>query len=432
MESMKKIKLFFVLLTSVFVLSFILYQSNTFRYYSGYFFDRIPGPIKPNYSSIDSIFNNFDIYKVLFFDSSQNKIDLQLSPSDIEEFQKEKKFFSQIGYQKDSERKWRKVSLISGTKKYNAKIKLHGTMIRGGSDSFKLKLDKNGDYFNGLRRFNLIYVQGEAPLSVTTPNFMARSYGMLSPIGEYVNLYINGIFHSTYYLSDDLSKETLEEHYKITDYAVFKPNDDWDRMRPGHTSHADLSIGNMEISGSYSNSGHAMSRLEDFFQSIKETTVFNGETFVDIDYFSKFLALHALTSETHNVAGDNLRLLLNLRNGKIYPIFRNEGSSTSRLNEITMNSNKTIENFNRLWFHSTYPENEAPALKLFKQVLQDGNLRSKRDKYLHRYLNENRYQSILNSAWENNENLLIFTNLSSIGFGIIFNFSLKIVFLNLL
>ena len=51
-------------------------------------------------------------------------------------------------------------------------------------------------------------------------------------------------------------------------------DDDWDRMRPGHTSHADLSIGNMEISGSYSNSGHAMSRLEDFFQSIKETTVF--------------------------------------------------------------------------------------------------------------------------------------------------------------
>jgi len=76
------------------------------------------------------------------------------------------------------------------------------------------------------------------------------------------------------------------------------------------------------------------------------------------------------------------------------------------LNSLRMNSDRIIENFNRLWFYSSYSEDNAPALDLYKQFIQNGNLRSKRDNYLHSYLSEDSYIKILRSEWEKNENIL--------------------------
>ena len=406
---MNKINILFVSLVVISVIVLGGYQSNNYRYLAEYVINKIPGPLRPDVGLIDNAFDNVDVYKAVFLSNELNRVDVRLSEGDVKEFQREKKIFQEVGYQKDSEKKWRKVEVIIDGERYEAKLKLQGTSIRNGKkeiDSFGLKLSKKGEFYDGLRRFNLIYAREEAPLSVAVPNVMARQKKLIAPVGRYVNLFVNGVFDATFYMTDALSKEVLEKEYGITDYAIFKPNDDWDRMRPGHTSNMDLMVENMEIKGEYANGNHARSRIDHFFNKVKDEILFSDSSLVSSDYFARFLALHVLTSETHNAAGDNLRLLLNLRDGKIYPVFRNEGSSLGRLNSLIMNPNKTIEGFNKLWLHSSYSEKAAPALGIYRQFVANGLLRAQRDIYLKRFLDQGVYENTISEMWDKNELVL--------------------------
>ena len=426
---MKKIKYFnkinkIVLLTAiVFSILFLIYQNNKIRFYYEYLYHNYPFPFHKIDLEIDDFFDDLNIFKKFFYSRQDVKrIDIKMSSDDLKNFHDEKDFFLKLGYQKGELKNWRKVKILIDGKKYKAKIKLHGNsstpLIK--KFSFQIKLDKEGNFYNGQKRFKLIYAKTEIPFSVIVPNHLAKTEKLYSPIGEYKNVYVNGVFYGSYYLSDMLSKEVLETDYGITDYAIFKPNDDWDRMTYGHSSNIDIEAENMEIRGTFSNESQARARIQEFFKKIKNGSVFKDSTLTDQDYFAKFLALQALTSESHNAAGDNLKLLLNLRDGKIYPIFRNEGNSSERLIKIPGNPYKSIEKFNLMWLESYYTNNndhlyinDAPAMELYRLYLRNGFLRSKRDKFIQSMIEEKKYDQIFQNIYDKNAKVLLSGDISS-------------------
>ena len=406
----------FALTLIVLCVIYFIYQNNKIRFYYEYIYHNFP-LIQKIDLNIDSFFDEFNLYKKIFDSRDEYKrIDIKMSADDLNNFHKEKEKFLKLGYQKGELKEWRKIKLIIDGKQYKGKIKLHGNSATPllKKFSFQFKLDNDGTFLDGKKRFKLIYGKTEIPLSVIVPNYIAKKEKLIAPIGDYRNLYINGVFYGTFYLSDMIAKEVLETEYGITDYAIFTANDDWDRMAYGHSSYLDIESENMQISGVYSNEGHLRSRIDEFFTKIKNKTVFNDNTLIDKVYLAKFLALQALTSESHNAAGDNLRLLLNARDGKIYPVFRNEGTSSERLIKIPRNPNKSIEKFNLMWLESYYRDlkehlyiNNAPAMELYRLFIQDGKLRSLRDKYINLFIKNKIYEQELKKTYENNKKVLL-------------------------
>ena len=264
------------------------------------------------------------------------------------------------------------------------KYKFHGTSIsplsKHNSISFRIKHKKDGNYLNNMRRFSLLTYKDDLDISTIIINQIASDFGLISPVGKMVALKINDIDIGMYMLVEHHSKEWFEKFHKMTNYSLFKSNDDWDRKEntggTAHLSSSDNLVNNKEIKGSSLDHATNLAALKLLLEAIQKKDIGTLKQLIDLDYAAKFVALNILANNAHHVSGDNFKYLYDQTRGKFKFLFRIEDS----IKPIQ----KSLESFNSSWFESYFVKSQT--LNLFYLLTQDDEFRNLRDEYLMRLI----------------------------------------------
>ena len=380
---MKK-KIGFAVLLTVFIAGILFSIYCYFNNRAMSFFYRITRAVGIEAATVNKmhqIIDDVDIFKYFskpdigqggYVDLVMNRADLAFISSQIEEFKK-------LGYMKDELKAWRKAKILINGHEEGIKFKLHGTSVtpleRGGF-SLRIRHAKESRYLDYMREYALITAVDEAEVSTIAINKLAADYGLIAPFGRMVVLRINHVNMGLYYLVENHRKEWLERNYGITNYTMIKPNDDWDRRTPGHSSDLDLYPENQESSGTSERTDIALGMFDLFTQAIREKNLPLVKQFLDVDYMAKYAAVGALFNDVHFISGDNIRYIYDFTRGKFFLLYRQEGSIQDAFQS-------EVSSFNRMWFESQGEfYRNAPTQELFKLLIQDGEFRSKRDQYL--------------------------------------------------
>ena len=354
--------------------------------------------------------NNIDLVKKIKSNNLSNfdQLSLSLKKNQLSEIMNQVEEFKSMGYQNDEKKKWFDAELLIGGKEYESKVKLHGTSatwLKRGYLSFKVKQKNAKQYPLKIRRFNLINVQDKY-ISYSDPlNKLASSFDLISPSGDLKNLQINGTNMGLYYFVEDHKKEFLERNYGIVDYVMFSPLDNWVGTSYGHVSPHDLSYFYYEASGQNDDSslGIARGQLKLLFSALKNQNYDLVASLVDSEYMARFLALMYLFNDVHLVTGDNLRFVYDFHRGKFYPIFRleNLASKIEIKKNVTFNSN-LFENYDYSLTHD-----------FFKYLIQNDQIRFKRDKYLWSLIEDkSEILSLIKMNYSESSNILLASSIS--------------------
>ncbi len=139
------------------------------------------------------------------------------------------------------DKEYSNATIFYDDKKYDARIRLHGTdaiHFMNKKKSYYLKLKKD-QYFENMKRFSLIVLENNSIATLFAyslldwfTNFKVNSF--------LVKLKINGVEQGVYLLEEKLHK-TLLERNSLAGYEIMKPNDEWDQQ------HSDNKIGTRHI-----------------------------------------------------------------------------------------------------------------------------------------------------------------------------------------
>ena len=381
---------------------------------------------------VDKTMNQFYFYKI-FNKNNLNVdsyIDLFLSIQDIKHMQnKLSSFINSEGFIPDEQNNWRNAKvLINGTKE-NIEFKFHGTSlspikrsispydnlkyniglseslipIRKGGYSLKIKHNKQSSYLNNMRKYNLISSFDDLDITTNVINKLAASIGLISPVGKYVILRINGTIIGSYLLVENHGKEWLEREYGINEFTIMKSNDDWNHKGIGHISDTDLTINDKEIVSTSLNSSIALGKLNDLFYSIKTNNISLIKNLIDVDYFAKYLAFMSITNNSHQITGDNLKYIYDHSTGRFKILFRIEDNLKSNYN--------TIAKYNNSLYETISPYNGASTHLLFKYLTMDPDFRMLRDKELYKIINDKQLLiNLSNSQFDKDKQILIESN----------------------
>ena len=128
-----------------------------------------------------------------------------------------------------------------------------------------------------------------------------------------VALKINDIDIGMYMLVEHHSKEWFEKFHRMTNYSLFKSNDDWDRKEntggTAHLSSSDNLVNNKEIKGSSLDHATNLAALKLLLEAIQKKDIGTLKQLIDLDYAAKFVALNILANNAHHVSGDNFKYL---------------------------------------------------------------------------------------------------------------------------
>ena len=248
----------------VFLVLFIL------AYNSNYFYSKLQNSGFQRLT--DDIVNHFDVVKAIKQKklSSNDYIDLILSADDLKHISTSMKLFQEEGYIWNQINPWRKASILINGNKEKIEYKFHGTAttsfraripfldkikakfgfvstssvspINSGTFSLKIKHKKKGNYYNLMRQYKLINSYDNPEISTTIINKIASNLGLMAPYGRTVILRINGSEIAPYLLVEAHNKEWFEREHQVTNYTIFRSNDDWDRKEPKHSADTDLYI----------------------------------------------------------------------------------------------------------------------------------------------------------------------------------------------
>ena len=425
---MKKRIIIIISISIIAVLSIFVYQ-NDFKS------KKLLEPLRPFLVNLaDNIINELNFTRVIKRKgvSSDSYIDLSLSGDDLNHISNSIKLFIDDGYIRDQLNPWRKAKIIIDGKKEKVKYKFHGTSvsplkndisfqfkdiikslgfynsvnaspINAGTFSLKIKHNKDSNYFNLMRRYNLISHHDDAEISTIIVNKIASKLGLMAPHGRMVILRINGAEVGAYMLVEAHNKEWFEREHQLTNYTIFKSNDDWDRKNErSHASDTDLYIENKKINTISQESPVALGSLELLLNSIRNEDVGQIKKMIDIDYMAKYMALLTITNDNHPIAGDNLRYIYNHSTGRFKILFRVEGH--------ILENTKSILEFNRSLFQSPYTQ-DLETFKLFKLLLTDEDFLIKRDKELYTIIqNAKEWENMSDTIFSRNMKVLIESN----------------------
>ena len=329
--------------------------------------------------------NEFDLSRAYykFKKKEPETLNLKMSSSDYADLKSQIELFKKKGFIKDELNHWRKSTLSEGNNQYKIRYKVHGTSaspLRKGFFSLRIKFEDKGPYLNNERQLNFIRIYFDSDENIPTIiiNNWANKIDLLSPQGETVILKINEVQIGLFYKQERHGKEWFEKQ-KITNYSILKNNDDWDKKNFGHVSDLDLNEKNIEISGTGANKDIALGSLKTLFDAIKSENLVTILDLIDLDYFSKFLAMSAVINNNHTFTGDNLKFIYDFTNGKFKVLFRHESS-------IIRPINGSIEKFNEVLFSDK--GEEVLSHKLFKILLRDNNFREQRDVHLKKIIDQ--------------------------------------------
>ena len=338
--------------------------------------------------------NEFDFSRLYykFKEQEPKTLNLKMSSSEYADLKSQIELFKNKGFIKDELNEWRKSILSEKNDQYKIRYKIHGTSaspLRKGFFSLRVKFEDKGPYLNNQRELNFIRIYFDSDENIPTIiiNNWANKIDLLSPRGETIILNINNVRLGLFYKQERHGKEWFEKQ-KITNYSILKNNDDWDKKIFGHVSDLDLNEKNIEVSGPGMHKDIALGSLKTLFDAIKSENLTTILDLIDVDYFSKFLAMSTIINDDHMFTGDNLKYIYDFTNGKFKVFFRYE-------NSIIRPINGSIEEFNKVLF--SHQREEVLSHKLFKILLDDNNFREQRDAHLQKIIDQK--DNMINEAY---------------------------------
>ena len=404
------------LIFSIFMVSLMFARHN----------DIIPGRDAPGVvSPLDRLVNEFDFVRLLSSKnlSSDDYVDLLLSGDDFKHISNSIKLFLSEGFIRDKINPWREAKVIVNGNKEKVEFKFHGTdprffldripffyrlkrklgfnistsiesPLNAGTFSLKIKHKKKSNYYNLMRRYNLISPYDNHEISTIAINKIASKLGLMAPYGRTVILRINGSEVAPYMLVEQFNKEWFEREHGITDYTIFTTYDDWDKKQSSHASGTDLYIENKKVNSISEHSSVATGALDLLLKSIRTKNIDQIKRMIDLDYMAKYMAFLTITNDSHPIRGDNLRYVYNHATGRFKLLFREE---------VTIKpNNQTIAEFNRSFFmHATAIEQHN--MEIFKLLLTDMGFLTKRDQELNKIVQKApQWQLLINEVVASN------------------------------
>ncbi|MCB0755890.1 MAG: hypothetical protein H6602_02895 [Flavobacteriales bacterium] len=308
----------------------------------------------------------------------------------------------------DAVKKYVKAEIEFQGKVYDCELRLHGSDNRnwtGFQTSYRIKLDKEGDFINHGRNFQLIKLD-EANSPILAANKLARNYNLISSYGQLVAVNENGADKGIYYMTEAIDKTFLEREFGITNYTEIVNTNDWTRKEGSrHNTDLDLYYGHIEA-----DKGSPFRRALYQFKLMVESED-PTEDFFDKEYLARFFSIFPLFNDMGFIVGDNMKLIYNFDNGKFYPIFRIEYWGQEPGESLTFWDSfgrKEVSRMNNLVFSSHADEYEnCETAKLFKKLLSNNEVRYMRDTMLfNMYGNREEVLGILSTAYEESRPLL--------------------------
>lgn len=403
LRNSKALKLSILFVT---MMTLIIFSINTylfFRVWEKTFDSIIP------YERLENFTHQFNLYKAIQtrgYKNSKDNINIDLSAEDLKVFQSY--YYESIfglGYLDDASNEWRKSSITLPEKnEQKIQIKIHGTSttpvrkslsfinslryrylnkidsndldISRGGYAFKIKIKSEDEYYDGARRLNLLSPEDDWSPSTNTINKYIQSLGVISSAGELKNLFINGREIGPYLVIENIGKELLERNYQITNYAILKVNDDWNKgFYVPHISSTDYSSYDLEQSGEMGTIPIAQTAFKNLMLALDKRDIQSIRSYVDIENIAKIAALLNLTGTIHPVSGDNVKYIFDIATGRFKLSYRLEG-------KVYPLQSYAPSKFNNQNFHG--PKNN----KLIEILLKERWFLNKRDKYLSVILND--------------------------------------------
>ena len=380
----------------------------------------------PNYIVLQKTFYNFDFTKALLkrgYKKNYESINIELSAEDIKHFQDY--YFNQISgdtfFLDDNDNNWRKAKVIFFTDdSRKVKIKIHGTAplvqnslglydhmryrlsgvinkndidISRAAYGLKLKISSSDSYVDGVRRVNLISPLDDWDSSTIAMNKYISSIGVITTNSKIIKLYINGREVGPYQFEEPVAKERLERNYQITNYAILKNNDDWNKgLGINHISSTDFSSNDMEVSGELETSKIAVAQLKRLINAVNTNDIETVNSLIDINDAAKVSALIKLMGTNHPIAGDNLKYIYDLARGQFKFQFRLEGEINKLLKASPIQFEDNLQ----------YPLN-----KVIKFMMTQDQFINLRDEYLNKFvLDQEAIEQYIFDEWETNKLLL--------------------------
>lgn len=426
---MKTLKTFFLFLTSLFILICVLFFLVV-NSYSGW---RLTTKLEnyifffPSYIVLQKTFYNYDFSKAFIkrgYKKDLDSINIKLSADDIQSFQNYyHKQVSSDGYifLDDNGNNWRKAEVnIFKDDTRKLKVKLHGTAplvadslnlydhtryrLSGAIDKdkidasrapygFKLKIKSTDNYADGIRRINLISPLDDWGIATIAMNKYVSSIGVVSTESKIIKLFINGRQIGPYRFEEPVAKELLERNYQITNYAILKNNDDWNKgLGLAHISSTDFSSHDIEASGEPETIKIATSQLKNLVNAVNKNDIKTVNSLIDINDAAKVAALIKLVGDNHTIAGDNLKYIYDLARGQFKFEFRLEGGIKKLLGQAP----------------SQFEDNNSyPLNKVIKFLMNQKDFIELRNVYLNKFvLDQKIIQKYFYDEWASNEQLL--------------------------
>lgn len=354
----------------------------------------------PSLQFIDKGFNEINLPKAMIRRGGVqdiNSINLSLSYQDLIAFRDHYyKSINTEGYLLDKGNDWRKAKInFPNNDELRIKVKLHGTSaspiiaskgyinsaiyrikksnfgveeypkkyidITKGGYAFKVKL-RDDNVYQGISRMNLLAPTDDWTIVGNALNKYMSSLGIITTHGSFYNLFINGSDIGLYLGIENIGKNLLERNFQITNYAILKNVDDWNKgWGLGHISPTMYTSSDMEQSGEPLTQRLALYQLNRLFKAMSEYDYDTIKTIIDIEYFAKVYAGIILTGEVHPIYGDNTKYIYDFSTGVFKVAYRLEGAPTkvsilnsNELKQLKFKYYETHKLFNMLstqdWF----------------------------------------------------------------------------------
>jgi hypothetical protein len=344
-------------------------------------------PIK--YYDLQSFTHEFNFKKSMSsrgYSQNLDSINIELSKEDIKAFQKFYFDSTQInglsvvetpgsinrGYLVDDINFWRKAKVtLPGMEKQKVKIKLHGTSptpvldavsfsdkmkwrffknidqddfdISKGGFAFKLKINSADAYYQQKKRLDLYTPWDNWGVVSNSLNKYFKELGVITNSGDIKRVYINGQEIGPYLLVEKIDKEMLERDYKITNFAIFKNNDDWNKGKgPAHVSTTDYTSYDIEQSGVEGTIDIAQAKLKLLTIALEQEDIKFLEELVDVDNLAKVAALINITGRVQPVRGDNAKYIYDFASGKFQLAYRLEGDISNLQSKMPASFDRQI------------------------------------------------------------------------------------------
>jgi hypothetical protein len=384
--------------------SFILFAGLINNSYSFYKFYNKNFSGYLGFRSLAAVGYELDVKKSFLprgFNGDTYSINLELDAKDLENFQNyyHSVLTGQDNFMPDAGKEWRKAKVILENRgSQSVKVKIHGTSygpieaslpllsklkfgftkevrlsdidVSRAGYSLKIEINKEDEYFKGIRSLNLLSPYDDWTLAQSAFNRYFASHDIISSKGSLINLYINGQDIGPYLGVEKIGKELLERDHKITNFALLKSNDDWNKgFLDDHRASTDFTAFDKEQSGEEPAILAAQSKLHQLLEAIEEENFQIIFDMVDIENLAKVASVYKLSGSSSPLYGDNVKYIYDFATGKFKFAFTLE----SALKPLTF--------FQPAYF-DYYAEEPFPPHKLILLLLTKDWFIEKRNKFL--------------------------------------------------